>query len=58
MKFRDVNIILKTVRHAIGDIGHEQLIAFGATFNEKFADEYQVTILAGGVLAEGTIDVL
>lgn len=58
MKVRDVNIILKTILHAIGDVGHEQLITFGATFNEKFADRYQVTILAGGVLAEGAIDVL
>lgn len=58
MKVRDVNIILKTVRHAIGDVGYEQFITFGATYNENFADKYQVTILAGGVLAEGAIDVL
>ena len=47
MKIRDVNTILKTVQHAIGDVVHEQLITFGATYNDNLVDEYQVTILAG-----------
>lgn len=47
MKIKDVNTILKTVQHAIGDVLHEQLITFGATYNDNLVDEYQVTILAG-----------
>ncbi|UCV10278.1 hypothetical protein KI614_08610 [Dechloromonas denitrificans] len=58
MKIKDVNGILNTIRAPIGHVDHGQLITFGATYNQNFADEYRVTILADGVSAEGAIRVL
>jgi cell division GTPase FtsZ len=55
MKIRDINTILNAIRSPIDDVGHEQLIAFGATYNEKLANEYRVTILAGEKFAEGQL---
>lgn len=58
MKLRDVNYILRAIQNAIGDTDHEQLITFGATYNDNFSGEYRVTILAGGVFAEDAMGVL
>ena len=54
MKFRAVNSILKTIQNTVGDVGHQQDIVFGATYSESLVDEFKVTILAGGVLLDGT----
>lgn len=44
--------IIKTIRNTIGDVDHEQIIFCGAIRNETLVDEFRVTILAGGILAE------
>jgi cell division protein FtsZ len=53
MKLGTVNSVLKTIKNAVGDVTHDQEIAFGATYTANFADEFKVTILAGGVQFEG-----
>ncbi|MFZ4534943.1 hypothetical protein [Propionivibrio sp.] len=47
-----VNKILNTVRNTIGDADHEQILCCGANRNTALADEFRVTILASGILAE------
>ncbi|TXT27964.1 MAG: cell division protein FtsZ [Rhodocyclaceae bacterium] len=58
MKIRDINTILTAIRSPIEDAAYEQPITFGATYNESLTNEYRVTILVGGVSAEGATAVL
>lgn len=54
MKLRAVNSILKTIQHVVGDVSHQQDIAFGAIYAENIADQFKVTIFAGGVQLDET----
>lgn len=44
--------IMNTIRNAIGDVNHDQILFCGANRNEMLVDEFRVTILAGGVSVE------
>jgi cell division GTPase FtsZ len=47
--------IVKSIRNTIGEVDHEQIIFCGAIRNETLTNEFRVTILAGGILAEENV---